>query len=141
MTKILVVQKLKWEHTQACKHREHAQDDPKSFFFLFLFLRKGNRLKKGKMDTMYGYCQHEALVAQSWNKETIISARWIKDWGRQKQKSMCQKSNHGCKDHSSIYIRLLPKTQSDTYVYISALNNTKLHKQHTQHTQEKRQRN
>ena len=41
MTNILVVQKLKWEHTQACKHRAHAQDDPKSFFFSFSLFKEG----------------------------------------------------------------------------------------------------
>jgi len=112
-------------HTHAHTHTQH---DPKSLFsFLFLFLRKGSRLKKGRWiqrcthswHYTYGSCQHEVLAAQLWNTETnIISAQWIQDWGRQKEKSTCQKSNHGCKEHSSIYIRLLLETQSDTYVCI-----------------------
>ena len=31
---------------------------------------------------------------------------------------MCQKSNHDCKDHSSIYIRLFPKTQWHLCIYL-----------------------
>jgi hypothetical protein len=74
MTNILVVQKLKREHTQACAHAHTHSMIPKAYFsFIFLFFRKGSRLKKGKMDTkMHTFKTLYVCTVSAWSSSRSV---------------------------------------------------------------------